>query len=355
MSFSSRLPQDVLGLVACVRDGRTDAREALAARVVPTLTSYIAYRGAEEPEGIAHTAVVNFLTRLSHITFESEEQVWAYLYRSCRNQLIDEGRRARAERPVGLANDLNRWCLEDVAVDPESDTLARIETEEYLSLLTPAQRRVLKLRYLEDLSVAEVAERTGRSSTAVKGLKFRALGRLGRSLGAVVIVGIGLVALISTATEQDDAQTVQTAVQRATRALPEQPTVADVELCALVVDFEEEWEAAGYQITVGTPGDDIFDLREVKGPHVVLAGAGDDVVRTGAGNDLICGQGGDDRLSGGAGNDVLAGASGRDVLDGGSGDDALSGGRGNDRLYSGPGDDQLSGGSGNDTVDGIKE
>ena len=51
-------------------------------------------------------------------------------------------------------------------------------TAQALGGLAPADRTVLVLRYLEDLSVAEVAQQMGTSSGAVRNRSLRALERI---------------------------------------------------------------------------------------------------------------------------------------------------------------------------------
>lgn len=61
---------------------------------------------------------------------------------------------------------------------------ARLCAERLLEMLEPAERLVLTLMVLEDLSVAEVAQVTGWSSANVKVRAFRARGRLKKILEA---------------------------------------------------------------------------------------------------------------------------------------------------------------------------
>lgn len=65
----------------------------------------------------------------------------------------------------------------DVA-DPMSHSDLRMSLREAMADLTRLDRAVLVLRYLEDLSVAETAERLGLSPGAVKNRSLRALARV---------------------------------------------------------------------------------------------------------------------------------------------------------------------------------
>jgi RNA polymerase sigma-70 factor (sigma-E family) len=63
------------------------------------------------------------------------------------------------------------------AVDPTEASDLRLSLQEVLDGLAPLDRAVLVLRYSEDLSVAEVADRLGLSPGAVKNRSMRALER----------------------------------------------------------------------------------------------------------------------------------------------------------------------------------
>jgi RNA polymerase sigma-70 factor (ECF subfamily) len=63
----------------------------------------------------------------------------------------------------------------------EIDRVGRALTE-----LTDDQREVIELRFFAGLSVSETADAMGRQDGTVRGLQFRALGALRRSLGIEV-------------------------------------------------------------------------------------------------------------------------------------------------------------------------
>ena len=68
---------------------------------------------------------------------------------------------------------------------------SRVESSaiEALGYLTPEQREVIHLRFVEDLSLEQVARMTGRSAGAVKSLQHRALSRLRCHLGSDLSIG----------------------------------------------------------------------------------------------------------------------------------------------------------------------
>ncbi len=138
--------------------------------------------------------------------------------------------------------------------------------------------------------------------------------------------------------------------------------------CAGVNGTAAELRAKGYNVIVGTAGDDrlngtlgrdaIFGLGGNDtidgrlGDDLLCGGDGNDTIDGGLGADVLAGDAGDDVLNGELGADVLAGDAGDDVLNGGLGADTLAGGEGNDRMSGGLGSDGLSGDGGDDTLAG---
>lgn len=158
------------------------------------------------------------------------------------------------------------------------------------------------------------------------------------------------------------------------------PAVADtVYSCMGLQGTVAQLEDAGYDVTIGTDGNDVLDVSDGSAPDFVIGGPGNDVITTGDGADYICGRSGEDTIRGGPGadqidggtkadqiwgeqgrdtihggygKDRLSGGSGKDTLVGGWGHDALAGGDHNDNLDGGPGNDVVTGGGGNDVIDG---
>lgn len=97
----------------------------------------------------------------------------------------------------------------------------------------------------------------------------------------------------------------------------------------------------GFELAVGTPGNDI--LNGDSGPNTLKGLAGNDTIRGKGGDDTLNGNQGRDTVQGGSGNDAVKGGAGNDDLRGGSGDDALRGGPGRDRCRGGPGADDIRG------------
>ncbi len=134
----------------------------------------------------------------------------------------------------------------------------------------------------------------------------------------------------------------------------------------------------GFDVIVGSIGDDVFYAPGDKPTRIVTLG-GDDTVTVGAGDVVECGAGADSLdlstayyggvidLTGGPGvtvvdgceqvtgtefADTFLGTPGADTVIGGGGDDTVAAGGGADTVIGGPGADTLAGGPGDDTVSG---
>ena len=105
----------------------------------------------------------------------------AYLYRVAHNWITDRFRHSRPETPLDQEIELSA-NEEDEPHATVADELEKQELRAALALLTPEQRQVVTLKYLENLDNAEIAQAMQKPVGAIKSLQHRALATLRRIL-----------------------------------------------------------------------------------------------------------------------------------------------------------------------------
>ena len=115
-----------------------------------------------------------------------------WLFRLARNAIIDQVRTRRDHLSLVAAVTRETEDAGPEAMASLRDDLDRVARA--LTELTDDQREVIELRFFAGLSVHETADAMGRQDGTVRGLQFRALAALRRSLGIEVEVPAGAVA-----------------------------------------------------------------------------------------------------------------------------------------------------------------
>ncbi len=115
--------------------------------------------------------------------YEPRRPFLAFLYTIARNIVTDRLRRQRPEA-----------SFEDAIAHPSAtpgpdDRAVAMDNARHLraavSRLTPLQQEVVILHFLEDRSIKEIAEITGKPESTIRGLQMRALAALRDLLGEV--------------------------------------------------------------------------------------------------------------------------------------------------------------------------
>ncbi len=174
---------DLAALVRQAQAGDSAAFEAIYHHFADPIFRFLYARCgdaglAEELAGDFWVRVVEQLPRFRYPADRNEAAFAAWLYRIARNMVIDDHRQ-RAKRPL----DLDETTVV-VDHDPNAGMIAAEERDALraaVEQLTPEQRAVILLRFVEERSHAEVGNMMNRSEGAIKVMQHRALKALARA------------------------------------------------------------------------------------------------------------------------------------------------------------------------------
>ncbi len=170
-------------LIARAKAGDVEAIGRLYERYAPQIRRYIAVRLGDpaQAEDICGDVFVKVLESLDRY----EDRGWpfsAWLYRIAYARTVDVLRQARRRPSLPLDE-----ALLGALDPPDEAVMARLAYHEIsgvMGALTSDQQLVLRLRFGEGRSLAEIAESLGRSIGSIKALQHRGLTRLAQVLTA---------------------------------------------------------------------------------------------------------------------------------------------------------------------------
>lgn len=175
---------DLAGLVAAARRGVPEAWDALFRRYQSPLYAY-AVELLRDPAASLDVVQETFVRALRHLDgLRDDTRLGAWLFGIAHQRIVHQWRR-RGREPWSTA-ELDR-SADDPAPEPGPD-LTAIRQEEELAVLAaidelpPAQRSVILLFFLEDFSLAEIAEATATTVGTVKSRLHYAKAALRRKL-----------------------------------------------------------------------------------------------------------------------------------------------------------------------------
>ena len=158
--------------------GESAAFGLLYDRHVAAIYRYVYYRVRDDAEAEDLTSDV-FMRALKAIPrYEPRQAFLAWLYRIARNAVIDRAR--KGNRQVSFEDALEHPGVDKI-VEPDAEILAHSDSatlRDALQQLTPLQREVVVLRFLEGYSTLEIAGMVGKREGTVRGIQFRAIGAL---------------------------------------------------------------------------------------------------------------------------------------------------------------------------------
>jgi RNA polymerase sigma-70 factor (ECF subfamily) len=185
--------------VVCILQGehtqreKENASQILVARFNKSLLYFALkkVRQKEEAEDIVQQVWTKVFTNIGNYQPTNSFSTW--LFKVANNQLIDANRKRRlnvVSLDNSLPNDENdeQYRSHDLMIAMADDSLNPEETMEFderkdmvhelLNLLNPNLRKIVLMRYMEELSYEEIAERIDKPIGTVKTALFRAKGKL---------------------------------------------------------------------------------------------------------------------------------------------------------------------------------
>lgn len=150
---------------------------------VDRIFQYVRYRTGDEQTAEDITAEV-FLRAIESIgSYEDQGSPFvAWLYRIAHARVIDFWRRSKRHQTAPLEDPLLQEVESSQDDSIDIDFLQHRSLAAALQQLTDEQQNVIVLKFMQDMSNAEIAQLLGKTEGAVKALQWRALEALARIL-----------------------------------------------------------------------------------------------------------------------------------------------------------------------------
>lgn len=182
------LPDQTLAKAACAGD--RDALAELYRRHNDEVIAYVRHRtlGLTIAEDIAAEAWLRACRSIATFDGWTGAGFIGWVITIARNLLVDYFKSARFQRELRLGEDadaqIDNWLS---PLQPQVDDIViaqavAAEVHAAVNRLSPLQQACITARFLEELSVAETAERLGIAESATKSLQYRATRTLARLL-----------------------------------------------------------------------------------------------------------------------------------------------------------------------------
>jgi RNA polymerase sigma factor (sigma-70 family) len=165
-------------VLAAARRGDEAAWTALYLDLAPVLTGYLHGQRCPSAEDVTSETLLQVVRDLHR--FDGDETAFrSWVFTIAHHRLID-ARRHAAARPADATDDeiLQRHSTGSSLEEAAIVGLGASELEHLICAATPAQRDVLLLRYVADLTLHEVAEVIGKDYNTVKALHRRGMDAL---------------------------------------------------------------------------------------------------------------------------------------------------------------------------------
>ncbi|MCU1656232.1 MAG: polymerase subunit sigma-70 [Pseudonocardiales bacterium] len=161
-------------LVSAAQRGDNAAVRVIYDGLAPVVYGYLTAKGVQDPEAVTSDVFVSVFQRLERVT-GGAAGLRKFVLSIAHARMVDDVRR-RQRQPVPV--EYEPATDDRVSDSAEGEAMREIGTARVVALLgelPAAQREVLLLRVIADLSIEQVAEITQKSPGAVKQLQRRGL------------------------------------------------------------------------------------------------------------------------------------------------------------------------------------
>ena len=141
--------------------------------LAPHVLGFFRGRGARDPEALTGDVFVSVTTGLGRFR-GNRAALRRWVFTIAHHRLVDEYRRRGRVQEFAVADVVDAGIEDGMPVDAQ--------LLEALSMLSDEQREVVVMRFIADLSVADVAKIIGKRAGAVKMLQARGLAALAAQL-----------------------------------------------------------------------------------------------------------------------------------------------------------------------------
>ncbi len=157
------------------------ALEELYRRLAPLVIGYLRRKGACEPEDLVGETFLGALCGIQRFV-GGESALRSWILAIAHHKLVDERRRMARRVPVEPLDVTSDAVIGGDAEEDAIDRMGEARVHALLARLAPGQRAVLRLRIMDDLTIAQIAGRLGKRPDAVKALQRRGIAALRQAL-----------------------------------------------------------------------------------------------------------------------------------------------------------------------------
>ena len=183
-----------LALIERARNGERTAFDELATSITDPLLASIRLRLGEklreklDPEDVLQETFVRAFRSIRHFRWQGDESFRRWLEGIAANFILHSARTYTRKREIRIQRDPAAKDVSPSRNERRDERFDRLKRS--VDDLSPDYGAVIRLSRIDGLKISEIAERMGRSQSAVKNLLLRAMKQLRESFGETESLGL---------------------------------------------------------------------------------------------------------------------------------------------------------------------